>query len=100
MILGVDGGADINRSMLVGIYKRISKEQLQPNSDHTSKLVAVDNSIAGPQKPVPTYLVCLLCSKQASLRLLVFYFVDLLSCLRFVLNARLCVHYKFFIVII
>jgi len=37
--------------LLVGIYKRISKEQLQPGSDHTSKLVAADNSIAGV-KPV------------------------------------------------
>jgi len=41
----------------VGIYKRISKEQLQPDKDHTSKLIAVDNSIAGLNKPVFTYLL-------------------------------------------
>jgi len=53
-LLGVDGGTDIKRSLLVGIYKRIGKEQLQPDNDHTSKLIAVDNSVAGFQKPVLT----------------------------------------------
>jgi len=52
-LLGVDGGVDIKRSLLVGIYKHISQEQLQPDADHTSKLVAVDNSITGLHKPVP-----------------------------------------------
>jgi len=50
-LLGVDGGTDIKRSLLVGIYKRISRDQLQPDSDHTAKLIAVDSSISGI-KPV------------------------------------------------
>ena len=50
--LGVDGGSDIKRSLLVGIYKRIAKEPLQPNDDHTSKVIAVDNSVTGLHKPV------------------------------------------------
>ena len=56
-LLGVDGGADIKTSVLVGIYKRISKDQLQPEIDHTSKLIAVDNSIIGIHKPVLTSFI-------------------------------------------
>jgi len=64
-VLGVDGGVDIKQSLLVGIYKRISRVQLQPDHDHTSKLIAVDNSIAG-LKLVPAYLLTLYVSYQSS----------------------------------
>jgi len=50
--LGVDGGSDIKRSLLVGIYKRIAIEPLRPNDDHTSRIIAVDNSVTGLHKPV------------------------------------------------
>jgi len=65
-LLGVDGGSDIKHSLLVGIYKRIGKEQLQPDSDHTSKLIAVDNSVTGLQKPVLTCLLTYLCVSLSS----------------------------------
>jgi len=74
--LGVDGGADIKRSLLVGIYKRISKEQLQPHSDHTSKLIAVDNTVAGV-KPVLIYLLLVTASTihfndESSLKIVIY----------------------------
>jgi len=58
-LLGVDGGSDIKRSLLLGIYKRIAKEPLRPNDDHTLKIIAVDNSVTGLHKPVIARITCL-----------------------------------------
>ena len=35
---GIDGGADVDRDTLEGIYERISKDPFKPGSDHVTQV--------------------------------------------------------------
>ncbi|KAM9758061.1 IQ motif and SEC7 domain-containing protein 1 isoform 2-T2 [Menidia menidia] len=48
---GVDDGEDIPREMLVGIYERIRKRELNTNEDHVSQVQKVEKLIVG-KKPI------------------------------------------------
>ncbi|XP_007461306.1 PREDICTED: IQ motif and SEC7 domain-containing protein 1 isoform X2 [Lipotes vexillifer] len=48
---GVDDGEDIPREMLIGIYERIRKRELETNEDHVSQVQKVEKLIVG-KKPI------------------------------------------------
>ncbi|EJW84892.1 hypothetical protein WUBG_04198 [Wuchereria bancrofti] len=48
---GVDGGYDIDRSLLVRIYRRIRDSPFSAGSDHVSQVIVVDQSMVGKDKP-------------------------------------------------
>lgn len=50
-LLGIDGGDDINRELLVGIYERTSKTPFKPAADHVTQVMKVEQMIVG-KKPV------------------------------------------------
>lgn len=56
-LTGVDGGEDIPRETLVGIYERIRNRELDTNEDHVSQVQKVEKLITG-KKPV-SFKVCL-----------------------------------------
>lgn len=50
---GIDGGDDINRDILVGIYDRTSRTPFKPAADHVTQVMKVEQMIVG-KKPVST----------------------------------------------
>ncbi|VDO47040.1 unnamed protein product, partial [Brugia timori] len=48
---GIDGGYDIDRSLLVRIYRRIRDSPFSAGSDHVSQVIVVDQSMVGKEKP-------------------------------------------------
>jgi len=48
---GIDGGDDISREMLVGIYDRMSQTPFKPAADHVTQVMKVEQMIVG-KKPV------------------------------------------------
>jgi len=50
---GIDGGDDISREMLVGIYDRTSQTPFKPAADHVTQVMKVEQMIVG-KKPVST----------------------------------------------
>jgi len=48
---GIDGGEDINRDILVGIYDRTSRTPFKPAADHVTQVMKVEQMIVG-KKPV------------------------------------------------
>jgi len=57
-LIGIDGGDDINRDFLVGIYDRTSKTPFKPAADHVSQVMKVEQMIVG-KKPVSLLSVSL-----------------------------------------
>jgi len=50
-LTGIDGGDDINRDILVGIYDRTSRTPFKPAADHVTQVMKVEQMIVG-KKPV------------------------------------------------
>ncbi|EFO26104.1 loner ISO1 [Loa loa] len=48
---GIDAGYDIDRALLVRIYRRIRDSPFSTGSDHVSQVIAVDQSMVGKDKP-------------------------------------------------
>jgi len=54
LLTGIDGGEDINRDILVGIYDRTSRTPFKPAADHVTQVMKVEQMIVG-KKPVSAY---------------------------------------------
>jgi len=50
-LIGIDGGEDVNREILVGIYDRTSRTPFKPAADHVTQVMKVEQMIVG-KKPV------------------------------------------------
>ncbi|KAM3725285.1 IQ motif and SEC7 domain-containing protein [Dirofilaria immitis] len=48
---GIDAGYDIDRALLVRIYRRIRDSPFSTGSDHVSQVIVVDQSMVGKDKP-------------------------------------------------
>ncbi|VBB30225.1 unnamed protein product, partial [Acanthocheilonema viteae] len=48
---GIDAGYDIDRALLVRIYRRIHDSPFSTGSDHVSQVIVVDQSMVGKDKP-------------------------------------------------
>ena len=48
---GIDGGEDVKRDILVGIYDRTSRTPFKPAADHVTQVMKVEQMIVG-KKPV------------------------------------------------
>ena len=55
LLLGIDGGGDVNAKLLTGIYHRVREQEFKPGSDHVTQVLKVDRSIVG-KKPVSVFL--------------------------------------------
>jgi IQ motif/SEC7 domain-containing protein len=51
LLKGIDGGEDIDRDMLAGIYDRTSSMPFKPAADHVTQVMKVEQMIIG-KKPV------------------------------------------------
>ena len=51
LAVGIDGGNDIDRDLLAGIYERTSAVPFKPAADHVTQVMKVEQMIIG-KKPV------------------------------------------------
>lgn len=51
ILLGIDGGRDIDPQFLSDIYERVRETEFKPGSDHVTQVIKVDRTIVG-KKPV------------------------------------------------
>lgn len=56
-LIGIDGGDDVSRDILVGIYDRTSTTPFKPAADHVTQVMKVEQMIVG-KKPVSHFIFC------------------------------------------
>jgi len=54
---GIDGGEDVSRDILIGIYDRTSRTPFKPAADHVTQVMKVEQMIVG-KKPVSLRFHC------------------------------------------
>jgi len=59
-LIGIDGGDDVSRDILVGIYDRTTRTPFKPASDHVTQVMKVEQMIVGKKPVSPQFHFCFL----------------------------------------